>query len=233
MRLKVSLFQCVPLAVLLIISCGRNSEPESGRTPADMPPPSGGFNGLDMNLGNLCRLSHAQSRSISAENFSGEKGKGGMATEGIGNSAARELGQGWKVSPAVCHQGQVDVHLGGDQRIGAIQQIWFAHRRLSTGPVCSSSASIGTARPSPRSKFRWAISSPAAGASIARSTRCPSASIPAARLNCYWTMPFRKKAKITAGESRRQQTWPSAIRSTTCSPTCPRMRPISTPSSAA
>jgi hypothetical protein len=30
------------------------------------------FNGLDMNLGNLSRLSNAQSRSISPENFTGE-----------------------------------------------------------------------------------------------------------------------------------------------------------------
>ena len=32
------------------------------------------FNGLGMGLGNLSRLSNAKSRSISAENFSGEKG---------------------------------------------------------------------------------------------------------------------------------------------------------------
>lgn len=37
------------------------------------------FNGLDMNMGNLSRLSDAKTRSISPENFSGEKGKGGTA----------------------------------------------------------------------------------------------------------------------------------------------------------
>src|SRR5687768_14800840 len=52
-------------------------------------------------LANLWRLSSAQSRSISPENFSGEKGRGAMATEGTGSHAARELGQGWKVSPSV------------------------------------------------------------------------------------------------------------------------------------
>ena len=40
------------------------------------------FSGLDLNLGNLYRLSDAKSRSISPENFTGAKGKGGMATEG-------------------------------------------------------------------------------------------------------------------------------------------------------
>ena len=37
------------------------------------------FNGLEMNMGNLYRLSDAKTRSISPENFSGEKGKAGMA----------------------------------------------------------------------------------------------------------------------------------------------------------
>ena len=59
------------------------------------------FNGLGMNMGNLARLSAAQTRSISPENFSGAKGQGGMATEGTGAHCARDLGQGWKISPSV------------------------------------------------------------------------------------------------------------------------------------
>ena len=41
------------------------------------------FNGLGMHMGNLSRLSKAQTRSISAENFKGEKGRGAMATDGV------------------------------------------------------------------------------------------------------------------------------------------------------
>ena len=64
------------------------------------------FNGLGVNLSNLYRLSDAVTRSISPENFTGEKGKGGMATEGTGAIHARGLGkdggvQGWKVSPSI------------------------------------------------------------------------------------------------------------------------------------
>ena len=59
------------------------------------------FNGLVSGLGDLSRLSHAKTRSISPENFTGEKGSGGMATEGTGAKAARDLGQGWKISPSV------------------------------------------------------------------------------------------------------------------------------------
>ena len=36
---------------------------------------SASYNGLDLNMGNLSRLSHAKTRSISPENLTGEKGK--------------------------------------------------------------------------------------------------------------------------------------------------------------
>ena len=63
------------------------------------------FNGLDMNMSNLSRLSDAKTRSISPENFTGDKGKGGMADpkqdsgkRNVANAApaARDLGQGWR-----------------------------------------------------------------------------------------------------------------------------------------
>ena len=67
------------------------------------------FNGLNTDLGNLYRISNAESRSISPENFTGEKGKGGMAvpelpnTRNVNNAswAARDLGQTWKVNPYI------------------------------------------------------------------------------------------------------------------------------------
>ncbi|MCX6252911.1 MAG: hypothetical protein NTV31_00305, partial [Bacteroidia bacterium] len=45
------------------------------------------FNGVEVNLSNLYRLSDAKIRSISAENRTGEKGKGGMATLEKGSAA--------------------------------------------------------------------------------------------------------------------------------------------------
>ena len=52
-------------------------------------------------LADLSRLSHAESRSISPENPTGARGAGGQSTDGLAAPAARELGQGWKVSPYV------------------------------------------------------------------------------------------------------------------------------------
>jgi len=84
-----------------------------------------GFSGLGMHMGNLSRLSNARSRSISPENFTGEKGKAGMALQGTGMNAARELGQGWKVSPSIHIDGGKTFTLAEIQGPGAIQQIWM------------------------------------------------------------------------------------------------------------
>src|SRR5882757_895214 len=83
----------------------------------------GGFNGVDMNMGNLYRLSNARSRSISPENFSGEKGQGGKATSGTGSNAARELGQGWKLSPDVVIKAKTTFTLAEIEGPGSVQHI--------------------------------------------------------------------------------------------------------------
>src|SRR5690348_2302268 len=83
------------------------------------------FNGLNMSLGNLSRLSRAKTRSISAENFTGEKGKAGMATEGTGAGHARDLGLGWKISPSISIAPGTTVTLAEIEGPGAIQHIWM------------------------------------------------------------------------------------------------------------
>src|SRR5271169_840189 len=83
------------------------------------------FSGLGLHLGNLSRLSNAKSRSISPENFTGEKGKGGMSTDGPSAAAARDLGQGWKISPYIIIQPGETFTLADIEGAGAIQQIWM------------------------------------------------------------------------------------------------------------
>jgi D-arabinan exo alpha-(1,3)/(1,5)-arabinofuranosidase (non-reducing end) len=153
------------------------------------------FNGLNMSLGNLSRLSRAKTRSISAENFTGEKGKAGMATEGTGAVPSRELGQGWKVSPSIQVPANATVTLADIQGPGAIQHIWNtvapAHwRRLVLRIYWD-----GEGAPSvetPLGDFfcnGWC-------------QRCnvnslPISVNPAGAFNSYWEMPFRKSARIT------------------------------------
>src|SRR5215218_4514679 len=89
-------------------------------------------------IGNIHELRDIDSRSISPENFTGEKGKGGMATKGTGEHAAHDLGQTWKVSPSVrIEPGQTftlcDIAAGPAG--GAIQHIWMTptgHNRFTS-----------------------------------------------------------------------------------------------------
>src|SRR6476661_4761878 len=81
------------------------------------------FNGLDMNLGNLYRLSDAKTRSISPENLTGEPGKGGKTplNEGVSGQQARELGVGWKVNPFRWIDGGKTITLAEMDGPGAVQ----------------------------------------------------------------------------------------------------------------
>jgi hypothetical protein len=86
---------------------------------------AGSFNGLDMNLGNIYRLSDAKTRSISPENFTGEPGKGGMAT--LENGSAKDAGRdglGWKLPFVVIKPGETFT-MADIKGSGAIQHIWM------------------------------------------------------------------------------------------------------------
>jgi hypothetical protein len=155
-----------------------------------------GYNGLGMDLANLPRLSNAQTRSISPENFTGAKGKAGMATEGTGKNAARDLGQGWKISPSVRIPAKSTFTMGEINGSGAIQQIW-----MTPAPLDKTQLYIlrfywdGETAPSvevPMSHFfacGWGKY-----AQINSLAVCVN---PGSAFNCYWPMPFRKSAKVT------------------------------------
>ena len=83
------------------------------------------YNGLNMGIGNIYMTSDAKTRSISPENFTGEKGKGGMATTGTGANASRDLGKGWKVSPSVVIKAHTTYTVADITGPGSIQHIWM------------------------------------------------------------------------------------------------------------
>lgn len=106
------------------------------------------FNGLDMNLGNLSRLSSAKSRSISPENFMGEKGQHIWMTP-IGQWRNTILRIYWEDNETP----SVECPVGDFFCCG-----WQQYFQISSLPVCVN---------------------------------------PGSGLNCYWSMPFRKRCKIT------------------------------------
>lgn len=154
------------------------------------------FNGLNMGMGTLPLLSDAKSRSISSENFTGEKGKGGMATldEGSASKAARDLGQGWKVNPYVLIKPKETFTLAEIKEPGAIQHIWMTttgHNRFNILRIYwddedepSVECPVGDFFASGWGRF----------AQVSSLSVCVN---PGSGFNCYWIMPFRKKCRVT------------------------------------
>jgi len=153
------------------------------------------FDGLGLHLGSLSRLSNAITRSISAENRTGAKGRGGMATDGTGAIAARELGQGWKVSPCITLAGNNVVVLADIEGPGAVQHIW-----MTVNPAFWRRLVL---------RFYWDHEeTPSVEVPVGDffcngwCVRCnvnslPIAVNPAGGFNSYWEMPFREHARIT------------------------------------
>ena len=76
-------------------------------------------------LNSLTTKKDIRSFSISPENFTGEKGKGGMSTDGLAAGAARDLGQGWKVNPYIYVEPGEAFTLADITGQGAIKHIWI------------------------------------------------------------------------------------------------------------
>ncbi|HZG24509.1 MAG TPA: glycoside hydrolase family 172 protein [Chitinophagaceae bacterium] len=157
---------------------------------------SGRFNGLDMNLGNLYRLSDAKTRSISPENLSGEPGKGGTTEleKGFAKEAARELGKGWKVNPFIVIQPGQTFTLAEMSGPGSVQHIWmtptgnwrFSILRFYWDDEKEPSIEV------PVGDFfgmGWGVYAPLNSQAVTVN--------PGSAFNCYWPMPFRKKCRIT------------------------------------
>jgi len=152
------------------------------------------FDGLNMNMGNIYRMSDAKTRSISPENFNGEKGKGGMATTGTGAGPSRDLGQKWKVSPSVVIKKKTTYTIAEIDGPGSIQHIWMT----PTGNWRYSilrfywDDEISPSVETPVGDFfcmGWGKFAPVTSLAVVVN--------PGSGLNCYWPMPFHKKCRIT------------------------------------
>ena len=161
-------------------------------------------NRLDASLGNLTRLSQAKTQSISAENSTGEKGKGGMAIEGRGEYAARDLGQGWKVSPCIDIQPGETVTLAEIEGPGAIQSMWYGgtgardHHRTTILRIYWEDQNQPSVE-CPLGDFF------ASGWGYAQIDSIPVAVNPNTSFNCFWPMPFRRKCRITMQNLQAEQ----------------------------
>ncbi len=157
------------------------------------------ISGLHNSMQTLHLLSNAKTRSISAENLTGEKAKGGMAVEGTGADPARDLGRGWKVSPSFLLEGNSVTTIADIEGPGAIQHIWMTIGRLNGKDVWrdfilriywddqawpSVEVPVGDFFANGWNEY----------AHVNSLAVCTN---PARGFNCYWTMPFRRRARVT------------------------------------
>lgn len=147
------------------------------------------------NMDNLARLSDAVTRSISPENITGEKGKGGMCEleQGSAKRAARDLGKGWKVNPYFVIQPKSKLVIADIEGPGVIQHIWMTPTGAWRNTIL---------------RIYWDHSEKP-------SVECPVGDFfccgwqeyfqlsslavcvnPGSALNCYWSMPFRKHCRM-------------------------------------
>ncbi len=152
-----------------------------------------------LGLGSLPLLLDAETRSISAENPTGEKG-GGAKAEPTPDNAASMLGKGWKVRPCITLKAGETVTLADIQGTGIIQHIWMtvSERAYRDGVL----------------RFFWddeetpSVETPLGdffcnGHGLRYDVNAlPIAVNPVGGFNCYFPMPFRKRALITIENQR-------------------------------
>lgn len=147
-------------------------------------------------LSSVAKTSNIITRSISAENYKGEKGKGAMATEGTGKNAARELGQGWKVSPSVHIEAGETFEVASIDGPGIIKHIWMTencplNRRMIIRIYWDMSDTPSVEVP---------LGDFFASADYQKYTQLTSMPVcvnPRRAFNCYWEMPFFSHCRIT------------------------------------
>jgi hypothetical protein len=192
-----SVFPGVCVAVLATVLTGC-ANPAKENSPAGKSVVSTGS--WEMGMGTLPLLTQARTRSICAENPTGEKGKGGMAIPNPADPkpaasarAADDLGQGWKVRPFLRVNAGQTVTLMDVEGPGVIQHIWMVE-------------GLGRAHVL---RFYWdreptpSIEVPAPdffAVGHEKFARVNSQAVvvnPRNAMNCYWPMPFRTHVKIT------------------------------------
>lgn len=154
------------------------------------------FDGLSVGMSDLPRLSDAQTRSISPENFTGEKGQGGATPleKGSAAHAAQDLGTGWKVNPYVRIEPNQTFVMADIQGPGAIQHIWMTptgNNRLNIIRMYWDGEETPSVECPVGDFFATGWGEYMKFGSLAVCVN------PGSGFNCYWTMPFRKSAKIT------------------------------------
>ncbi len=152
------------------------------------------MNPTQFGLGGLALLSNAKTRSINAENPDGSVG-GGAKAEPEGKHPASKLGKPWKIRPCITLEQGETTTLAEIDGPGTIQHIWITASEAAYRDCIL--------------RFYWDDeSTPSVEVPLGdffangHALRCDINSLPVSvnpegGFNCYWPMPFRKKARVT------------------------------------
>ena len=149
-------------------------------------------------LGNLPLLTDARTRSVSPENPTGGKGQGGRAVPSPSipfSEHASDLGQGWKVNPFHQVKAGETLTIMDVEGPGVIQHIWLVAdpgRGRSHILRCYWDDEETPSIEVPVSDFF----------AVGHNRFAPVSSLavvctPKSAYNCYWPMPFHRRARIT------------------------------------
>lgn len=146
--------------------------------------------------------------SISPENLTGEKGKGGMATleEGSAARAARDLGQGWKVNPYLVLEPETVTEIANVSGMGAIKHIWMTDSAKYGRQLLLRIYFDGQKAPAvnaPLSDF-FANADYSEYRQLSSLAMCFN---PRRGMNCYFEMPYRKGFRIEIENTGSQSAW--------------------------
>lgn len=153
----------------------------------------------------LEKVSHAQTRSISAENPTGEKGKGAMLKpvqneqgEWVQGKAARELGQGWKVKPCVTIEAGEVFEMANITGPGRILHMWMTPAGIAYRNIILRIYWDDQEYPSVECPIGDFFASAFTNMqTFAQINSQPVAVNPGNAFNCYWPMPFTKQCRMT------------------------------------
>lgn len=149
---------------------------------------------MHIDLGNVYLKRKAESRSLSAENPTGEKGKGAMADPN-GDGPARELGQGWKVRPCLTLKAGETVVLMDNDGPGVIRHMWFTFSEVFYRDIIIRVYWDRQEAPSVEAPLGDFLCN--SWASRQNILALPINVNPSGGMNIYFPMPFKTHAKIT------------------------------------
>ncbi len=158
-------------------------------------------------MDNLFMMSDAETRSISPENLTGEKGQGGRISPEEGNAKRAAKKHGWKANPYVFIEPGEEKVLADIDGSGIINHIWMTPGRDGNDRLRIIRIYWdGETEPSVEVPVGDFFCNAWGSKNQTNIVSLPVCVNPLNGFNCFWQMPFRNNCKITMQNLTENQT---------------------------